>query len=389
MSDDGVSNIRMPGEAGGNDEQSIERGIPGQEEELHFASQWQLMWRRFKRHKLAMLSLVVLAIIYLVAMFAEFFAPYSPWEYNREYVHMPPQRIRIVGEDGLQRPFVYGYDQERHPVTRQFQYTVNTDERFPLRFFVRSGEPYRLFGLIETDIRLFGVEEGYVFLLGADPIGRDLLSRIIHGARVSTTIGIAGEAVALLLGLLIGGLCGYFGGFIDDLGQRAIEFVRSIPEIPLWMGLAAAVPRDWSVVQTYFAITLVLSFIGWSGIAREVRSKFLSLREEDFIMSAHMVGCKTGRVIRRHMIPSFMSHIIASATIAIPGMIIGETALSFLGLGMRPPAISWGVLLTAAQNIRTVALAPWLLLPGAAVIVTCLAFCFLGDGLRDAADPYN
>ena len=233
------------------------------------------------------------------------------------------------------------------------------------------------------------MEEGYVFLFGADPLGRDMFSRIIYGARVSTTIGLAGEAVALFFGLLIGGLCGYFGGRIDDLGQRLIEFVRSVPEIPLWMGFAAAVPRDWTIVQQYFAITLVLSLIGWSGIAREVRSKFLSLREEDFVMSARMVGARTSRVIGRHMIPSFMSHIIASATLAIPGMIIGETSLSFLGLGMRPPAVSWGVLLSQAQNIRTVALAPWLLLPGLAVIVTCLAFCFLGDGLRDAADPYG
>lgn len=359
------------------------------EEDVYLASQWTLMWRRFRRHKVAMASLAILVLIYFIAAFAEFIAPYSPWEYSRDYVHMPPQRIRVLSEDGLQRPFVYGYEQTRNPVTRQFEYEVNTDERYPLRFIVRRGEPYKMLGLFETNIRLFGVTEGYAFLLGTDPLGRDMLSRIVYGSRVSTTIGLAGEAVALLLGLFVGGVSGYFGGFIDDLGQRLIEFIRSIPEIPLWMGLAAAVPSEWTVVQTYFAITLVLSLIGWSGIAREVRSKFLSLREEDFVMSARMVGCKTSRVIGRHMIPSFMSHIIASATLAIPGMIIGETSLSFLGLGMRPPAISWGVLLSTAQNLRTVSLAPWLLLPGVAVIVTCLAFSFLGDGLRDAADPYN
>jgi len=359
-------------------------------EATHLASQWTLMWRRFKRHKLAMISLGLLVIIYIVAMFAEFFAPYGPWEYSRDYVHMPPQQVRFVSDEGFHlRPFVYGYEQYRHPVTRQFQYDVDTDERYPIRFFVRTGRPYSVLGLFETDIRLFGVEEGHVFLLGADPLGRCVFSRIIYGSRVSTTIGLAGEAVALFLGLLVGGLCGYFGGAIDDLGQRLIEFVRSIPEIPLWMGFAAAVPRDWTVTQTYFAITLVLSLVGWSGIGREVRSKFLSLREEDFVMSARMIGAPTRRVIGRHMIPAFMSHIIASATLAIPGMIIGETALSFLGLGMRPPAVSWGVLLSQAQNLRTVALAPWLLLPGVAVIVTCLAFCFLGDGLRDAADPYS
>lgn len=362
----------------------------GESEEVFFASQWQLVWRRFRRHKLAMGSLILLIAIYVVAIFAEFFAPYSAFDYSQQYAHHPPQRVRFFSETGFHfRPFVYGYQQDRHPVTRQYRYRIDTNERYPIRFFVRSGQPYRLLGLIETDIRLFGVEEGYMFLLGADPLGRDVLSRIIYGSRVSTSIGLVGEALAVLLGLIIGGISGYIGGWVDDIGQRLIEFVRSIPEIPLWMGLAAAVPRDWTVIQTYFAITVVLSLIGWTHIAREVRSKFLSLREEDFVMSARLIGARTHRVIGRHMIPAFMSHIIASVTLAIPGMIIAETSLSFLGIGLRPPAISWGVLLQQAQNIRTVSLSPWLLFPGVAVIITCLAFCFLGDGLRDAADPYS
>ena len=258
-------------------------------------------------------------------------------------------------------------------------------------FFVH-GEPYKLWGLIPTrraPVRRRPATDATLFLLGTDRLGRDMFSRLVYGTRISTSIGLVGVALSFVLGILIGGVSGYYGGAVDNVIQRVIEFLRSIPTIPLWMGLSAALPPHWSPVKVYFGITVILSLIGWTGLARVVRGRFLSLREEDFVMAARLVGASESRIILRHLVPSFLSHIIASLTLSIPGMILSETALSFLGLGLRPPAVSWGVLLQEAQNLRSVALAPWLLTPGLAVVITVLSFNFMGDGLRDAADPYS
>lgn len=359
------------------------------EEEIYMASQWELIWRRFKKHKLAMVGLGVLIVIYSLAIFCGFFAPYDPLRYDENYLNAPPQVIHFVDEDGFHfRPFVYGYKVERNPVTLRKEFVVDKSKKYPIYFFIR-GDKYKLLGLWETDIHLFGVKEGKIFIFGADPLGRDLFSRILSGARISTSIGFIGVFLSFALGITLGGISGYYGGFVDNIIQRIIEFLRSIPDIPLWMGLAAALPTHWGVIQVYFAITIILSLKGWTGMARQVRSKFISLREEDFVLSGELIGASKARIIFQYMLPSFMSHIIASLTLAIPGMILGETSLSFLGLGIRPPAISWGALLQDAQKVRVIAMAPWLLIPGLFVIITVLAFNFLGDGLRDAADPYG
>ncbi|NLJ87008.1 MAG: ABC transporter permease [Firmicutes bacterium] len=360
-------------------------------ERLYGATQWQLMGWQFRKHKLAMGAAVVLCIFYLVALFAEFFSPHDPMlRYNR-FIYAPPQRIRFVHEGQFQaRPFVYGYDQSLDPQTLMRVYTIDTSKRYPVRFFTKGYE-YKLLGLINTDIHFMGVEEpgGTLFLLGTDRLGRDLFSRILHGGRISLTMGLCSVFLSLFIGLLLGGLAGYYGGTIDNIIQRLIEILRSMPTIPLWMGLSAAVPSDWPPLKTYFAITIVLSIIGWTTLARRVRGRFLSLREEDFVISARLAGASELRIIFVHMLPSFMSHIIVSVTLSIPQMILGETALSFLGLGLRPPVISWGVLLKEAQNLNTIAVHPWLLTPALFVIAAVLAFNFVGDGLRDAADPYS
>lgn len=358
------------------------------DESVYVASQWRLMWWKLRRHRLAVISGIVLIFIYFLGALCEFVSPYDPNEYDAGYSYAPPQLIRFVGKDGIHlRPFIYGYKTELDMDTLTKKYVADTDQVQPIYFFVK-GDSYRFWGLWKTDIHFFGVEGGKILLLGADRMGRDLLSRLLYGARISTSIGLIGVFMSFILGILIGGFSGYYGGYFDIIVQRFIEFLRSIPTIPLWMGLSAALPPHWPPVRVYFGITIILSLIGWTGLARVVRSKFLSLREEDFVMAARLAGASEFRIITRHMLPSFWSHIIASITLAIPGMILGETGLSFLGLGLRPPAISWGVLLQDAQNVRTVALTPWLLLPGLMVVITVLAFNFLGDGLRDAADPY-
>jgi peptide/nickel transport system permease protein len=369
------------------DEQLLRTQTPiaKKDEKFLVASQWQLIRWKFARHRVAVLSLVILIIFYVVAGFAEFFAPYAADAYDIDYVLAPPQRIHWVDE-GRFRPFVYGYSAELDAATFRTTYKVDESQKFPLAFWVK-GEPYKLLGF-EGERRLFGVTEGKVHLFGADDRGRDLLSRIIYGARISLSIGLVGIAISSLIGVVMGGISGYFGGAVDMIIQRVIEFIRSIPTLPLWMALSVALPPTWSVVQAYFGIVVILSLVGWTGLARVVRGKFLSLREEDFVMAAQLNGATEGIIIFKHLLPLFYSHIIASLTLSVPGMIIGETALSFIGLGLQPPAVSWGVLLKDSQKIRVLAEAPWLLIPGAFVILAILAFNFVGDGLRDAADPY-
>lgn len=360
---------------------------------MHIASQWQLVWRNFKKHRLAVISAMVVLGIYLIALFAEFIAPYAPDTPNPRYTYAPPQRIKWVRrtDDGLKvQLHVHGHRVEIDPMSFRRIYTSDPETIYPIGFFVK-GHPYKLWGLIPMDRHLIGPLDpsAPVFFFGTDRLGRDMLSRVIYGARISMSIGLVGVALSLLLGIFLGGISGYFGGPIDTLIQRVIELLQSIPTIPLWMAMAASIPLSFSPVQVYFLITVILSLIGWTGLAREVRGKFLALKTEDFVIAARLDGASELRIIRKHMVPSFMSHIIATITLAIPSMIIAETSLSFLGIGLRPPVVSWGVLLQEAQNVRSVATAPWLLLPGLFVVIAVLSLNFLGDGLRDAADPYS
>lgn len=361
------------------------------EERVSIASQWQLMWWRFREHRLALLGGVILIAFYVVAAFPGFFAYSDPRETEAFRKHIPPQPIRLFDE-GRFSPHVLGVKGERDPATWMKVYEPDPEQKYGLRLFARGFE-YRLLGLIPTNIHLLGVADGRaeesIFLFGTDNVGRDLFSRLMYATQISLSIGLVGVALSLFLGVLLGGISGYFGGAVDMAVQRTIEVFRSIPRIPLWMGLAAALPRDWTVIQLYFGITIVLSLIGWTTLAREVRGRFLSLREDDFVVAAELAGAGQMRIIFRHMVPAFLSHIIATTTLALPTMIISETSLSFLGLGMRPPAISWGVLLKDAQNVVAIAETPWMLLPAIPVVVSILAFNFVGDGLRDAADPYG
>ncbi|MBX2997976.1 MAG: ABC transporter permease [Caldilineaceae bacterium] len=372
------------------DDAQIERNIDAADR-ISVATQWQLMWWRFRKHQLAMVSGVIILLFYTVALFADFFAYSDPFTSSAQLSLLPPQPIHFFDE-GRFRPHVYAITGRRDPVTFRRVYQPDPDIKLPVRLFVK-GYPYKLFGFIPADRHIIGVEGGRaedsIFLLGTDLNGRDLWSRLMLSTRISMTIGLVGVILSLFLGVLLGGLSGLYGGVVDNVIQRVIEIVRSIPTIPLWMGLAAALPRDWSITRIYFAITIILSLIGWTVMARVVRGRFLSLREEDFVTAAELAGASQMRIIFRHMVPSFLSHIIAATTLAIPAMIISETSLSFLGLGLRPPAVSWGVLLQQAQNIQAVALSPWLLYPVVPVVVAVLAFNFLGDGLRDAADPYG
>ena len=353
------------------------------------ASQWQLMWWKFKDHKLAYAALYVVALFYLVAIFCEFLAVNDPRKRNAERKYAPPQGVHLFHEGRLQWPFAYAVIRHRDPETLHLTYKADRSRPIPLRFLAK-GDPYKLWGLIPLDRRLIGLADGErLYLLGADKLGRDVFSRILYGGRISLSIGIAGVMISLVLGVSIGGISGFYGGVIDVLIQRSIEVIQSFPGIPLWLALSAAMPADWPQTRRYFCMTVILAVIGWTGMARVVRGKILSLREEDYAMAAHVAGVREFRIIMRHLVPGFLSHLIVSVTIAIPGMILGETALSFLGLGMRPPAISWGVLLNEAQNITAIALYPWLLFPALFVIVVVLMFNFLGDGLRDAADPYK
>jgi peptide/nickel transport system permease protein len=361
------------------------------EERISVATQWQLTWWRFKKHKIAIASGLVIIAFYVIVVAADFFAYADPNDSQAQRSLISPHSIHLI-DDGRFAPYVNGLTGKRDPKTFQRVYVDDPSKKVYLRLFAH-GFGYKMFGLISTDRHLLGVESGTadesMFLLGTDVQGRDVFSRLMYGTRVSLTIGLVSVAFSLILGVVLGGVSGYFGGGIDVAIQRVIEILRSIPTIPLWMGLAAALPRDWSILRVYFAITLIISLIGWTELARVVRGRFLSLRQEDFVVAADLMGCSRARIIFVHMVPSFTSHIIAATTLALPAMIISETSLSFLGLGLRPPAISWGVLLQEAQNVQTVAITPWLLAPAVPVIIAVLAFNFLGDGLRDAADPYG
>ncbi len=367
---------------------SIELLTPEQEK-YYLASQWTLMWWKLKRHRLALICGFVLALSYGSVMISEIISPYNLHTRNTDYIYSPPQSVHFFNDGNFIGPFVYGRDYELDMETLKRNYPERKNAVQPLRFFC-SGDKYKFWGLIDGDFHLFcPPENGTLFLLGTDRLGRDVLSRITYGARISLTIGLVGIAISFSFGIVLGGLAGYYGGWIDATVQRAIEVIRSFPELPLWMALSAVLPVNWSPVLIFFGITVILAMLDWTGLARAVRSKLLSLREEDYCTAAELMGARPSRIIGRHLLPGFMSHLIASATLSIPAMILGETALSFLGLGLRPPITSWGVLLNEAQNINVVALYPWLMYPVVPVVLVILAFNFFGDGIRDAADPYK
>ncbi len=375
------------------------KDIPLEEEDLQKAAEkvyvappWKLMWWRFRKHRMALVSAAILIVFYFVAIFSEFVAPYDPDGALIQFKQVPPTEIHIRDEAGqFQFPFVYLHKRAMDPQTLQISYTEVRSAQFPLEFFVH-GYKYKLLGLWETDMHLYGVPAGKeqqgVFLLGTDRLGRDMFSRVAYGARLSLSMGMVSVFLSLLLGVVLGGISGYYGGTADVFIQRVIEFIRTIPTIPLYMTLSAALPVNWPIEWVYFGITMILALVGWTFLARVVRGRFLAMREEDFVLAARLNGSSEMRIILRHMVPSFLSYIIAALTLNIPRMILAETGLSFIGLGLRAPAISWGVLLQEATNISSLMLAPWVLTPGFAVVISVLAFNFLGDGLRDAADPY-
>jgi len=368
---------------------------PEDEESVFVATQWQLMWWRFRRHKLAVASAFILSLFYIAAIGAEFLSSSDPATSVVDVAYLRPQKIHWF-DGGSFSPHVEKVTGARDPKTFKKIYAVDPDVKIPVSFFVRGYE-YNFLGFIKADRHLLGIEGGEEgeynraapYLLGTDVLGRDMAARIIMGTRISLSIGLVGVTMSFFLGITLGGISGYYGGWADAVIQRIIEITRSIPTIPLWVALAASVPRDWSIIRLYFAITIILSLVAWTELGRVVRGRFLSMREEDFITAARIAGAGDIRIIFRHMVPSFTSHVIAAATLAVPFMIISETALSFLGLGLRPPAISWGVLLQATQNVQSVAVYPWLMSPSVPVIIAVLAFNFMGDGLRDAADPYS
>jgi len=360
-----------------------------EQEKFYMASQWKMMWWRLRKHRLAVWSGAILFLLYASILVSECIAPYGLQTRNADFIFAPPQKVQFFHEGEFIGPFVYSLDYRLNMEILRREYANNQDVVQPLRFFCR-GDVYEFWTLFETDFHLVcAAKSGTFFFLGTDRLGRDIWSRMIYGTRISLTVGLIGIILSFILGISIGGAAGYFGGWVDNLAQRAIEILRSIPELPLWMGLSAALPVNWSPIAVFFGLTLILGLVDWPGLARAVRSKLLALREEDYCTAAVLMGAPPRRIIYRHLLPNFMSHLIASATLSIPSMILAETALSFLGLGLRPPITSWGVLLVEAQNMEAVELYPWLLLPAIPVIITVLAFNFFGDGLRDAADPYK
>jgi peptide/nickel transport system permease protein len=375
------------------DPYSVER-MSAEQERYYMASQWRMMWWKFLRHRVAVISGVILLVMYASIFIVEWLSPYNLHTRDVDHIFAPPQQVHLFhtneqGETEFVGPFVYGFDYHLNMDNLKREYTPDPSDVQPIRFFC-SGDSYKFWGLWEGTFHFIcPAEGGTLFLAGTDRLGRDVLSRMIYGARISLTIGLFGVAVSFILGIVIGGLAGYYGGWVDNISQRLIEILRSLPHVPLWLALSAILPVTWSPMLVYFGITIILGLLDWTGLARAVRSKLLALREEDFCVAAQLMGAKPSRIIGRHLLPSFASHLIASVTLSVPAMILGETALSFLGLGLRPPITSWGVLLNEAQNINVVALYPWLMLPVANVIIVVLAFNFLGDGLRDAADPYK
>ncbi|MBP5858130.1 ABC transporter permease [Marivibrio halodurans] len=365
-----------------------------EQERFYLSGQWRLMWLKFKKHRLAVVSGLFLLLVYGSILVSEMLAPVAYDFRNTDFLKAPPQEIHWVRDGAFTGPYVHGYDVSLDMETMSWRYTIDRETVMPLRFFCTGGDypgaRYEFWGLVESSFHVVCPSEGgYFYWLGTDRLGRDMLSRIIQGARISLTVGLIGVAISFTLGVLLGGLAGYYGGLIDSTVQRAIEVVRSFPSLPLWMALSAAMPVNWSPIIVFMGISVILGLLDWPGLARAVRSKLLALREEDFVTAAELMGARPRRIIARHLLPSFSSHLIASATLTIPAMILGETALSFLGLGLRPPITSWGVLLNEAQNFNAIVNTPWLLYPAVPVILVVLAFQFLGDGLRDAADPYK
>ncbi len=356
----------------------------------YYATQWELIKAKFIQHKLAKYSLFLLVILYLSAIFSDFLAPYSSTNRFSKYNLSAPSSIHIYdSEKGLQAPFVYGKQKKLDKKTFSWIYIEDKTTIIPINYFVR-GNSYKIFWLFETDIHLFGIDNKTpIFLFGSDRLGRGIFSRTLHGAQISLSIGLVGVTLSFFIGIILGGISGYYGGTVDDIIQRFIDFMISLPTIPLWMAFSAVLPRDWSSLKTYFAITVILSIISWGPLARVTRGKILALREEDYTLAAKAAGAGTTRIISKHLLPGFTSHLIVSVTLSIPGMILAETALSFLGLGIQPPAVSWGTLLQDAQDLMAITNQPWMLIPAIFVISTVLLFNFVGDGLRDAADPYS